>query len=72
MLSGPPTTIFLRETGANLKLFATGYETQEDVWAAIQEDSNLVVVDSLALPSRGGFSGDDISFELEVFFYDDT
>ena len=63
---------FLRETGANLKLFANGYETQEDVWAAIREDSNLVVVDSLAVPSRGGFSDDDISFELEGLFYDDT
>jgi len=63
---------FLRETGANLKLFANGYETQEDVWSAIREDSNLVVVDSLAVPSRGGFSDDDISFELEGLFYDDT
>ena len=62
---------FLQETGANLKLIATGYETQEDVWKAVREDSNLVVVDSFVVPSREGFSDDEIPFELEGLFYED-
>ena len=62
---------FLQETGANLKLIATGFETQEDVWKAVREDSNLVVVDSLVVPSREGFSDDEIPFELEGLFYED-
>jgi putative ABC transport system permease protein len=62
---------FLQETGATLKLIATGYETQEDVWKAVREDSNLVVVDSLVVPSREGFSDDEIPFELEGLFYED-
>ncbi|MDA1127929.1 MAG: FtsX-like permease family protein [Chloroflexi bacterium] len=63
---------FLQETGANLKLMADGYDTPEDVWNAIREDSTLVVVDSLVVPSRQGFANDDIPFELEGLFYEDT
>ena len=64
---------YLRETGANLKLFDKAYgETQEEIWDALREDSNLVVVDSLVVPSRDGFANDEIPFELEGFFYEDT
>ena len=64
---------FLRETGANLKLFDTEYgETQEDIWNALREDSNLVVVDSLVVPSRRGFGNDGLPFELEGIYYEDT
>jgi putative ABC transport system permease protein len=64
---------FLRETGANLKLFDTEYgDTQEDIWNAVREDSNLVVVDSLVVPSRQGFANDELPFELEGILYEDT
>ena len=63
---------FLQETGANLKLIANGYDTQEDVWNAVRLDSSLVVVDSLVVPSRQGFSDDSIPFTLEGIFYEDT
>ena len=64
---------FLRETGANLKLFDTAYgDTQEDIWNAVREDSNLVVVDSLVVPSRQGFANNELPFELEGIFYEDT
>ena len=64
---------FLQETGANLKLFAPEYgDTQEDIWNAVREDSNLVVVDSLVVPSRQRFSNDELPFELEGIFYEDT
>ena len=64
---------YLRETGANLKLFDKAYgETQEEIWDALREDSNLVVVDSLVVPSRDGFGNDEIPFELEGFSYEDT
>ena len=64
---------YLLETGANLKLFAKDYgDTQEDIWDAVRRDSNLVVVDSLVVPSHRGFSDDEIPFELEGIFYEDT
>jgi len=64
---------YLRETGSNLKLFDKEYgETQDDIWAAVRQDSNLVVVDSLVVPSRNGFGNDEIPFELEGIFYEDT
>ena len=63
---------FLQETGANLKLIANGYGNPEDVWAAVRRDSNLVVVDSLVVPTRQGFSDDEIPFRLEGIFYEDT
>jgi len=63
---------FLQETGAKLKVMAEGYESQEEVWDAVRGDSNLVVVDSSVVPSREGFSDDEIPFELEGLFYEDT
>ena len=63
---------FLQEIGASLKLIAVGYDTQEDVWTAVREDSNLVVVDSMVIPSREGFSEDEMPFELEGLYYEDT
>ena len=63
---------FLLETGATLKLIANGYDSPEDVWAALRQDSNFVVVDSLVVPSRQGFSDDEIPFKLEGIFYEDS
>ena len=63
---------FLQEIGASLKLIAVGYDTQEDVWTAVREDSNLVVVDSMVIPSREGFSEDEMPFELEGLHYEDA
>ena len=64
---------FLREAGANLKMFDTEYgDTQKDIWNAVRADSNLVVVDSLVVPSRQGFANDELPFELEGIFYEDT
>ena len=63
---------FLEETGAGLKIIADGYgDTPEEVWAHLRQDPLLVVVDSLAVPSREGFTNDEISFELEGLFYQD-
>jgi putative ABC transport system permease protein len=64
---------YLRETGATLKLIANGYgPTEDEVWRALQEDSNLVVVDALVVPSRDRFGGGEIPFQLEGIFYEDT
>ncbi|MDA0262678.1 MAG: FtsX-like permease family protein [Chloroflexi bacterium] len=64
---------YLQETAANLKLIANGYgDTPEEVWEALRLDPNLVVVDSLVVPSREGFASDEIPFELEGVFYEDT
>ena len=63
---------YLQQTGTTLKLIADGYDSPEDVWAAVQRDSNLVVADSLIVPSREQFGNDEIPFELEGVFYEDT
>ncbi|MCH8987345.1 MAG: FtsX-like permease family protein [Chloroflexi bacterium] len=64
---------FLQETGGNLKLIANGYgDTSKDVWDALRQDSTLVVVDSLVVPSRRGFSDDEIPFKLEGILYEDS
>ena len=63
---------YLQQTGTTLKLIADGYDSPEDVWAAVQKDSNLVVADSLIVPSREQFGNDEIPFELEGVFYEDT
>ena len=63
---------YLQQTGTILKLIADGYDSPEDVWAAVQRDSNLVVADSLIVPSREQFGNDEIPFELEGVFYEDT
>jgi putative ABC transport system permease protein len=64
---------YLQETGASFKLIANGYgPTDDDVWKALQQDSNLVVVDALVVPFRDGFGGGEIPFELEGIFYEDT
>ncbi|PKB72289.1 MAG: hypothetical protein BZY87_01365 [SAR202 cluster bacterium Io17-Chloro-G6] len=64
---------FLQETGANLKLIAKGYgPTEKEVWKALQQDSNLVVVDSLVVPTRDAFGDGEFPFELEGLYYEDT
>ena len=63
---------YLQQTGTTLKLIADGYDSPEDVWAAVQRASNLVVTDSLIVPSREQFGNDEISFELEGVYYEDT
>ena len=63
---------YLQQTGTTLKLIADGYDSPEDVWAAVQRDSNLVVADSLIVPSREQFGNDEIPFKLEGVFYEDT
>jgi putative ABC transport system permease protein len=63
---------FLANTESNLKLIADGYgETAEDVWEAMRLDPNLVVVDSMVVPSRSGFAEDNIPFALEGVYYED-
>ena len=63
---------YLQQIGTTLKLIADGYDSPEDVWAAVQRDSNLVVADSLIVPSREQFGNDEIPFELEGVYYEDT
>ncbi len=55
-------------------LIAEGYgTTAEEVWAALREDSTLVVVDSIVVPTQSGFRGAENlpEFELEGIFYED-
>ena len=64
---------FLGATDFKLKLIANGYgPTNRDVWAALQEDPSLAVVDALVVPSRSGFNDSEIPFQMEGFKYEDN
>ena len=65
---------YLGVTETKFHLVAEGYgTTAADVWEALGRDSTLVVVDSLAVPTREGFRGGDNipEFELEGVYYED-
>ena len=63
---------YLKQTGTTLKLIANGYDSPDDVWKAVQKDSNLVVTDSFIVPSRERFGNDEVQFELEGVYFDDA
>ena len=65
---------YLGGTETQFHLIADGYgTTTEEVWAALREDSTLVVVDSIVVPTQSGFRGAENlpEFELEGVFYED-
>ena len=63
---------FLAATRHRLKLIADGYgPSEEQVWEALREDPTLAVVDALVVPSRDGFGGDGVPFQLEGLYYED-
>ena len=64
---------FLEATNYKLKLIADGYgPTDEDVWNALRDDPSLAVVEAMVAPRRSGFSGEEnVSFQMEGFFYED-
>ena len=65
---------YLEGTDTEFHLIADGYgTTAQEVWDALQEDSTLVVVDALAVPTRAGFQGGENvpEFQLEGVFYED-
>ncbi len=65
---------YLSGTETKFHLIAEGYgTTPEEVWEALRKDSTLVVVDSLAVPTKSGFRGGDNSpeFQVEGLFYED-
>ena len=64
---------YLSSTETNFHLIAEGYgTTAEGVWEALRNDSTLVVVDAIAVPTRAGFRGGDVpEFQVEGLFYED-
>ncbi len=64
---------YLSGTETEFHLIAEGYgTTAEGVWEALRNDSTLVVVDALAVPTRAGFRGGDVpEFQVEGLFYED-
>ena len=65
---------YLTESETEFHLIAEGYgSTADEVWEALRSDSNLVVVDALAVPIRNGFRGGENlpEFQLEGVFYED-
>ena len=64
---------YLDGTETQFHLIAEGYgTTAEEVWDALRGDSTLVVVDSLAVPTKSGFRGGNLpEFQLEGVFYED-
>ena len=64
---------FLTESETAFHLIAEGYgSSSEEVWEALRNDSTLVVVNALAVPTRSGFRGENApEFQLEGVFYED-
>ena len=65
---------YLSGTETEFHLIAEGYgTTASEVWEALRNDSTLVVVDALAVPTQSGFRGGDNlpEFQLEGLFYED-
>ena len=64
---------YLSGTETEFHLIAEGYgTTAEGVWEALRNNSTLVVVDALAVPTRAGFRGGDVpEFQVEGLFYED-
>ena len=64
---------YLSGSETDFHLIASGYgTTPEEVWDALRNNSALVVVDSLAVPTRSGFRGDNVpEFQVEGLFYED-
>ena len=65
---------YLSGSETEFHLIAEGYgTTPEEVWGALRNDSTLVVVDALAVPTRQGFRGGDNipEFQVEGLYYED-
>ena len=65
---------YLSGTETEFHLIAEGYgTTASEVWEALRNDSTLVVVDALAVPTQSGFRGGDNlpEFQVEGLFYED-
>ena len=65
---------YLSGTETEFHLIAEGYgTTPSEVWEALRNDSTLVVVDALAVPTKSGFRGGDNlpEFQVEGLFYED-
>ena len=64
---------YLANTETEFHLIAEGYGTTPgEVWEALRNDSTLVVVDAIAVPTRAGFRGGDLpEFQVEGLFYED-
>ena len=64
---------YLSGTETEFHLIAEGYGTTAgEVWEALRNDSTLVVVDAIAVPTRAGFRGGDVpEFQVEGLFYED-
>ena len=66
-------TGFLLNTGHQLKIIADGYGPDlSDVWRALDDDPNLVVIDAPAVPSRTGVGNTGWApFNVEGVKYED-
>ena len=64
---------YLANTETDFHFIAEGYGTSaEEVWDALRNDSTLVVLDAIVVPTRNGFRGGDIpGFQVEGLYYED-
>ncbi len=65
---------YLENTGHKFKIIADGYgTTEQEVWAVLQDNPNLAVIDALAVPSRdgGGFNFGGPEFRVEGLYFED-
>jgi putative ABC transport system permease protein len=62
---------YLDHVTYNFQLMAAGYDNPADVWQALREGQDVVVVRSWIVPSRNNFTVSDTPFNLEGFYAED-
>ena len=64
---------FLDTTTFGLAAMANGYDSEEDVWNAVQWQRNLAVIDAIVAPRRDNYNAGNVlpDFELSGFFLED-
>jgi putative ABC transport system permease protein len=65
---------FFESHGLELSAIARGYNTPEQVWAALQEDASLVVIDNFSIDRSGapGYTRDENTFYIGSVKASDT
>jgi putative ABC transport system permease protein len=78
-VEGEPVTFFLSaandaylaEAPYDFQLLAEGYDSSDDVWQALRDGRDVVVVHSWVVPARTNFIVVDMPFRLEGFYVED-
>ncbi len=63
---------YAQNVGYNFKLTTAEYGSAQEVWTALEQESDKAVISSLLAPTRDGFGGSEPPLELSGFYADDA